>query len=642
MSYLNALRLHFAGQFQANISTVNNDPAHFDNAIFKPSYQDMQSPTFDPPNGWFSPQGDAAFRLLGCKVTSAFTPKGQVQAGDAVLQCLVMDSDGRAPAKLVDLDSEQQLVSEIWGLLVRIADGKGNTLMSGEFEPAAFMDLWDRGQHGGQGGDANGSAMYQSVLRSLRWGDIGHSSFLQDLKKAGDASGLLSIKFNIDGINLQFTSPDFMCGRIVGTIGPAPGEEPRHLVIGRQFMAVSDPKPTTNFFNPKGGINFCVGRVDADAKCIFLDLGNGLPTKTPGSAMANVGDLTLSAGNTRIGTIPAAGSGGYTADNWYATTAGVVALPLSDDLLKDHAKALDKQLTITGNAQTNIAEWSSGAFVRADTYVYRMSPGENASITVYAMQWGKALAGTSIGFPLDPSGLQQTFAGNGQPYVADGPVVAKPTDILKVGNTPLDKTPPTVTTDVHGKAVLTLTAGDPRNVRWFNKGQDYGIDGQIYGVRPGFTDQSLNTGPVDPWNFVSFLVWSGFTPGNPVTWQDLAPTFQQYANLYPVMNRFLDLGNYDSVIAHARLLQLAFGLNPADPNAMPVTRDLSPAKRKAILSWLADPAHPKGQPAPVTMATAARPPAAAPHPAAAGARQGGKTAAAARRLALQSRQGASR
>jgi hypothetical protein len=137
-------------------------------------------------------------------------------------------------------------------------------------------------------------------------------------------------------------------------------------------------------------------------------------------------------------------------------------------------------------------------------------------------------------------------------------------------------------------------------------------------------------------------VWSGFTPGNPVTWQDLAPTFQQYANLYPVMNRFLDLGNYDSVIAHARLLQLAFGLNPADPNAMPVTRDLSPAKRKAILSWLADPAHPKGQPAPVTMATAARPPAAAPHPAAAGARQGGKTAAAARRLALQSRQGASR
>jgi hypothetical protein len=38
MSYLNALRLHFAGQFQANPSTVNNDPGHFDNATFQPSY----------------------------------------------------------------------------------------------------------------------------------------------------------------------------------------------------------------------------------------------------------------------------------------------------------------------------------------------------------------------------------------------------------------------------------------------------------------------------------------------------------------------------------------------------------------------------------------------------------------------------
>ena len=55
MSYLNALRLHFAGQFQANPSTVNNDPGHFDNATFQPSYQKLQGPNFDPPNGWFNP-----------------------------------------------------------------------------------------------------------------------------------------------------------------------------------------------------------------------------------------------------------------------------------------------------------------------------------------------------------------------------------------------------------------------------------------------------------------------------------------------------------------------------------------------------------------------------------------------------------
>lgn len=112
MSYLGPLRLHFAGQFQANVSTVNNDPTHFDNAAFVPSYQLMQ--TQGHPNGWFNPQGDAAFRLLGCNVTSAWTPTGQVEAADPVVGCLIADSDRNVPAKLVDLDPQQQLVSTIW------------------------------------------------------------------------------------------------------------------------------------------------------------------------------------------------------------------------------------------------------------------------------------------------------------------------------------------------------------------------------------------------------------------------------------------------------------------------------------------------------------------------------------------------
>ncbi len=103
------------------------------------------------------------------------------------------------------------------------------------------------------------------------------------------------------------------------------------------------------------------------------------------------------------------------------------------------------------------------------------------------------------------------------------------------------------------------------------------------------------------------------------------------------MNRFLDLGNYDSVVANAGLLQLAFGLDPADPNSMPVTRDLSPAKRKAILSWLADPAHPKGQPDSHALAAAESAASTPPQPDSAIALQGGKSAAAARLLSRQSR-----
>ena len=586
MSYLNALRLHFAGRFQANISTVNNDPAHFDNAAFKSSYQKPQDD--ESYNGWFNPQGDAAWRFLGCKVTAAWMPTGAVTSGDPVLGYIVADTDGRVPAKLADLDSEQQMVSEIWGLQVRIADTAGNTLMRGDFDPAAFADIWDRATGSG-GGDMGAGAMYQSVLTNLQWCDVSASPFLSALRQAA-RTGLLSIKFNVDGFNMDNTSPDFMTGRIAGTIGPATASEPRHMVVGRQFMATAGPNG--NFFTPLGAINFCSAVVDETASCVYLDLGNALSTAAPGGAINPQGDLTLSiydptslpgdpAGTTgttvAIGVIPESGAGGYVQNpNWYANTAGVVALPLSPAQLQAVASS---PLLISGNAGVLISEWSSSAFVRADRFVYRMSPDETVQIPVYAMQFGKPLAGVGVNFQLDPSQLQPTP--NKPPYVAPGPAVAVPDDALAFN--------PTAVTDSNGRAVLTLNTSDPGTPRFFNNGTDYGIDGQVYGIRPAFSDAQTYTGPVNQWNFISILLWSGFTPANPVTWTDIQPIFQQYANLYPVMNRFLDLGNYDAVVKNTRLLLLAFGLNPSDPNSMPVTRDLSPAKRNAILAWLKNP-----------------------------------------------------
>lgn len=637
MSYLNPLRLHFAGQFQANVSTVNNDPGHYDNASFKASYQQMQGPGMVPPNGWFNPQGDAAWRFLGCTVTSAWMPTATqplaaVPASDPVLQYIVADSDGRVPAKLVDLDSEQQLVSEIWGLQVRIADAEGNTLMLGSFDPAAFADIWDRATGAGGGGDVGAGAMYQSVLTRLQWGDVSASPFLQALQAASAADGLLSIKFNVDGLNMTFTSPDFMCGRIAGTIGPATAAEPRHMLIGRQFMATA--AADGNFFTPVGGINFCTAVVNPQAGCIFLDLGNALSTSSPGSAPNDLGDLTLGVYNpsalasgvpaivTPLGTIASQGATGYASDpQWYSRTAGVVALPLTAAQLQAVAAA---PLVLSSATSTSyINEWASGAFVRADRFVWRMSPGDQAQVPVYASQWGQPLAGAPVNFVADASQLQPS----NMLHPHQVPPVATPMSALNFNTS--------ATTDASGRAVLTMNTFDPGTPRWFNNGQDYGLDGQVYGIRPSLANPQF-TGPVNQWNFVSLLLWSGFIPSNPVTWNDLQPIFQQYANLYPVMNRFLNLADYSSVVANASLLMLAFGLNPSDPNTMPVTRDLSPAKRQAILSWLKNPLPgsppPARAPAPASSpAPAAAPATGAPAPMA----RGGKAAAAARRLVLQ-------
>lgn len=647
MSYLNAVRLHFAGQFQANISTVNNDPGHFDNASFEPSYQQLQGVNMFPPNGWFNPQGDATWRLLGCRVTSAWLPGAQVGASDPILACLIADADARPPAKLVDLDSEQQMVSEIWGLEVRIADANGNTLLRGQFEPAAFIDIWNRAANGG-GGDMTMGAMYQSVLTDLEWGDVSGSAFLVALQNASAASGgMLSIKFNVDGINMDYTSPDFMCGRIVGTIGPAFPGEPNHFVAGRQFMAVTTPQ---NPLTPQNGINFCVAVVDPVAPLIYLDLGNALPTTPPGGPIVDLGDLQVSvydpiatpgnpAGSTiSLATIASAGSGGYASDlDWYTRTAGVVVLsfdPTYQSLVQGSPLILNNSIS----PSATISEWTSGTFVRADTFVWRVSPSDGTvQIPVFATCFGQPLNNVTIDFSADSSQLQPSNAIDPN----DVPPVATPLAAIgfKTSTTVLS-----ATTGTDGWATLTLTLGDPQTPRWFNGGADYGIDGQIYGVRPSFSSAKnpQYTGPINQWNFISILLWSGFSPKvpNAPTWyDDLQPIFQQYANLYPVMNRFLNLADYDSVVANQRLLLLAFGLDAGNPNVMPVTRDLSPAKRQAILQWLQQSPPPLGASPPVIKEAAKTKSTPQPSATAVVMPKGGKTAALTRRVVVQNRKG---
>jgi hypothetical protein len=131
-------------------------------------------------------------------------------------------------------------VSEIFGLELRIATADGETLLRGEFEPAAFMDIWDRGADGSAAGDMAAGAMYQSVLTHLTWGDVERSPFLGALRDAARAQsrprGRLSVKFNVDGFSMT-PGARFMMGRLVGTIGPAGVDEPRHFVARRPRRA---------------------------------------------------------------------------------------------------------------------------------------------------------------------------------------------------------------------------------------------------------------------------------------------------------------------------------------------------------------------------------------------------------------------
>src|SRR5690554_5378583 len=116
MSYLNNLRMVFSGRFQSDVSTVNNDVRHFDVDKFVPEYQEYGKGAI---NGWWNPCGSGAFRLIDCRVTQVGYQDGTTTsdpAKDPVIGMLLGGSNDLVSAKMVDLDPQMQMVSEIWGL----------------------------------------------------------------------------------------------------------------------------------------------------------------------------------------------------------------------------------------------------------------------------------------------------------------------------------------------------------------------------------------------------------------------------------------------------------------------------------------------------------------------------------------------
>jgi hypothetical protein len=248
-----------------------------------------------------------------------------------------------------------------------------------------------------------------------------------------------------------------------------------------------------------------------------------------------------------------------------------------------------------------VQESLGGLFARTDNFVCRLNPNQTKTLDIYASRYGKPLA-TTISFSSTPGILGVT--GGGGPSGVTLPAVATPANGISF--------PLSIPTDASGRGAVPLTGAtlNPPMPRFY-------IDGQVYGIGYQLANQPAGT-VTNFWNYISALVFSPFdVPARPTWYADIQPILTQYGNLYPIMSKHLvDLGNYDSVVAHLKILRLAFSLPIGDPNHMPVTRDLSDRKRAMILFWIdhpgADGLPVKGVPVPIAKAAYEKP--AAPDP----------------------------
>lgn len=599
MSYLNNLRLVFSGDFQADVSTVNNDVRLYDNSTFEPRFQELLEPApsgseYDYQyNGYWNPVGSGAFRLINCNVQSVYYQDGTSTTDnsvDSTVGLAISGSNNRVGGKLVDLDPQWQASSEIWGLTIRLNDINSNDLIVGQFEPIAFRDIWFGRQQGNITDDLDqtASAAFQSVLSNLLIEDVSTSRFLQELKAviaaAPETDQLLSIRLTTFAYKRNSELNRFTLGRLVGSIGLYQPNEPQSFILGRRMVPELDDEG-----NPINNINFFDCQVDEVQRLVFTDLGNALPFTIENENQDNeyvklidLGILQLAVLNEQVtstqltkdtdffllgSTIP------YLEPDWLNQTAGIFSAAIPDNiysLVLQQPLALIK-MTDENHGVVMVRESDNGWLLRAENFVHRVEPGETFPTTLFASHYGKPLVNAevqvSVAPPAQVSGM--------------GPGYNEPTAPIPEMNTPASALtlPSTQKTDAQGKLVLSIGTTNPNNPHAY-------IDGQVYEVKYQLTGQ-----PSSQQHFfdsIIILLFDAYTVPEQPTWVDhIQPIFQQYSNLYPIMSkRLVELGNYESVKENRAILELAFSLDTSDPNYMPVTRDLSAPKSETILKWL--------------------------------------------------------
>ena len=168
-SYLDFPRTNFAGQFHADVSTRNNDGCNY------------KLPT--PPVNVWNPLGTGEF-YIDAKVTSVVYKDGTYSTQDPIVNSPIVNNINMPPAKLVDLDPDNQMKSTVYGLqMFMFSDAeKRNVVLEGKWIRHVIVhNIWTRVFKGS--GDSSYSANGFTRLEDIKWGDFNESLAINQLKE---------------------------------------------------------------------------------------------------------------------------------------------------------------------------------------------------------------------------------------------------------------------------------------------------------------------------------------------------------------------------------------------------------------------------------------------------------------------------
>jgi len=227
MSYLDQPRINFTGRFFTNVSTINNDLTNYD----------PNSPVGDP--GW-NPNGIALFKFDSCTVTGVQAP------GDnsGLIGASVLSQTKPAPGKLVDLDPDQQSLSQVIGVALNLTTASGAGF-EGVLGPCNLQDMWPSAPNPeGDAGGSNASSIFISTLNSVQWTNVDQVAALKLLHDTTQNSQL-AIRFIVG--SFFFADPNDPAsgyGTLTGSIGPHLDGDPIQFARRRLMPPTAKAKKT--------------------------------------------------------------------------------------------------------------------------------------------------------------------------------------------------------------------------------------------------------------------------------------------------------------------------------------------------------------------------------------------------------------
>jgi hypothetical protein len=574
MSYLDQPRINFTGRFFTNVSTINNSLSNYNPAApIRP--------------GW-NPTGVALFKFDSCSVTGVQSPCDDGK----LIGAPVTTPPQPVPGKLVDLDPDQQSLSQVIGVTLNLTSDQGAGFQ-GVLEPCNLQDMWMRAPTPeGNAGGSQASAIFVSTLNSVEWTNAEDVEALKLLRDATQNSQL-AIRFIVGSFFfVDPNDPDSGYGPLVGSIGPhldcdpvqfvrrrlmpppaAPAARsgalaaqvasgrPIHADFEIKSQAVAAPAPT-----PPPQFQACNFQLDTKNWRLSIDLVNSIPLASFAGPPLPVGQLraviVAEDGSTEEPLQPQPFE--FT-DETNQTSGGIIDVSLTSDQcqkLEGMRAGMELQQDAGGDWTTILAEDPSGKFVNITPFTARAVGGDSVTFELRAFQWGKALPNETLSLSAESTG--------GTP------------DSLVTQN---------AVTDENGSAVFTVNTPANLNIP-ANRQQ---LDSLVYLFNGPWT--SLNGGLFSttfqtPDNAIlpaALVVWSPYPDANmpDPTWEDqVQPIFDEYMRIYPGMKQIMDLTNLSVVQGNLEALLGVLSLPFEAPHMMPVTRDLSPQKIEVIKTWL--------------------------------------------------------